>query len=128
MGLELVAVTKREDQSDVFLSHKFRSLEELPKNSVIGTTSLRRRMQILTKRADLKVKDLRGNINTRLKKLEDGEYDASCFGIYWIGETRTFRKYSFIPQKFGSFIGISLPKLGEPKAFLPSGLIWNLVS
>ena len=75
-GLELVAVTQRQDQSDVFLSHKYASLEELPQGAVVGTTSLRRRMQLLQKRPDLNVKDLRGNVNTRLRKLEEGQYDA----------------------------------------------------
>ena len=75
-GLELVAVTQRQDQSDVFLSHKYKSLEDLPKGAVVGTTSLRRRMQLLKKRPDLKVKDLRGNVNTRLRKLAEGQYDA----------------------------------------------------
>ena len=75
-GLELVAVTQRQDQSDVFLSHNYKSLEDLPKGAVVGTTSLRRRMQLLKKRPDLKVKDLRGNVNTRLRKLSEGQYDA----------------------------------------------------
>jgi len=75
-GLELVAITTRQDQSDVFLSHKYASLEELPIGSVVGTTSLRRRMQLLNVRPDLKVKDLRGNVNTRLRKLSEGQYDA----------------------------------------------------
>lgn len=75
-GLELVAITKREDQSDVFLSHKYKNLEELPQGAVVGTTSLRRRMQLLKMRPDLVVKDLRGNVNTRLRKLSDGEYDG----------------------------------------------------
>ena len=75
-GLELAAVTQRQDQSDIFLSHKYTSLEELPQGAVVGTTSLRRRMQLLAKRPDLKVKDLRGNVNTRLRKLAEGQYDA----------------------------------------------------
>ena len=75
-GLELVAITKRQDQSDLFLSHKYKSFEDLPKGAVVGTTSLRRRMQILQKRPDLRVKDLRGNVNTRLRKLQEGQYDA----------------------------------------------------
>jgi len=75
-GLELVAITTRQDQSDVFLSHKYVSLEELPIGSVVGTTSLRRRMQLLHVRPDLKIKDLRGNVNTRLRKLSEGQYDA----------------------------------------------------
>jgi len=75
-GLKLAAVTKRADQSDLFLSHKYASFEELPKGAVVGTTSLRRRMQLLKKRPDLIVKDLRGNVNTRLRKLKEGQYDA----------------------------------------------------
>ena len=75
-GLELVAVTQRQDQSDVFLSHKYPTLDDLPQGAVVGTTSLRRRMQLLQKRPDLKIKDLRGNVNTRLRKLAEGQYDA----------------------------------------------------
>jgi len=75
-GLELAAVTTRQDQSDVFLSHTYSSLDDLPHGAVVGTTSLRRRMQLLAKRPDLKVKDLRGNVNTRLRKLAEGQYDA----------------------------------------------------
>jgi len=75
-GLELVAISKRADQRDLFLSHKYKSLDELPKGAVVGTTSLRRRMQISKVRPDLVLKDLRGNVNTRLRKLEEGQYDA----------------------------------------------------
>ena len=75
-GLELAAITERQDQSDVFLSHKYTSFHNLPKGAVVGTTSLRRRMQLLSIRPDLKVKDLRGNVNTRLRKLSEGQYDA----------------------------------------------------
>lgn len=85
-GLELVAITTRQDQSDVFLSHTYKSLEDLPKGAVVGTTSLRRRMQLLAKRPDLKVKDLRGNVNTRLRKLSEGQYDAII--LAWIGLNR----------------------------------------
>ncbi|MBL0707619.1 MAG: hydroxymethylbilane synthase [Sulfurimonas sp.] len=85
-GLELVAVTQRQDQSDVFLSHNYARLEELPQGAVVGTTSLRRRMQLLQKRPDLKVKDLRGNVNTRLAKLKDAQYDAII--LAWIGLKR----------------------------------------
>ncbi|WP_321778597.1 hydroxymethylbilane synthase [Sulfurimonas sp.] len=85
-GLELVAVTQRQDQSDVFLSHNFATLEDLPKGATVGTTSLRRRMQLLQKRPDLRVKDLRGNVNTRLRKLEEGQYDAII--LAWIGLKR----------------------------------------
>jgi hydroxymethylbilane synthase len=82
-GLELVSVTQRQDQSDVFLSHKYATLDDLPQGAVVVTTSLRRRMQLLQKRPDLKVKDLRGNVNTRLRKLSQGQYDAII--LAWIG-------------------------------------------
>ena len=85
-GLELVAITKRAEQNDVFLSHNYKSLEDLPQGAVVGTTSLRRRMQLLHKRPDLKVKDLRGNVNTRLRKLAEGQYDAII--LAWIGLER----------------------------------------
>ena len=75
-GLELAAITERQDQSDVFLSHQYENLEALPEGAVVGTTSLRRRMQLLQQRPDLQVKDLRGNVNTRLRKLAEGQYDA----------------------------------------------------
>ena len=85
-GLELASVTQRQDQSDVFLSHKYENLEALPQGAVVGTTSLRRRMQLLKQRPDLKVKDLRGNVNTRLRKLEEGQYDAII--LAYIGLSR----------------------------------------
>ncbi len=75
-GLVLAAVTKREDPRDCFLSFKYENLEKLPEGAVVGTTSLRRRMQLKSVRPDLTIKDLRGNIDTRLRKLEDGEFDA----------------------------------------------------
>lgn len=84
-GLELCAITERQDQSDVFLSHTYKSLEKLPLGAVVGTTSLRRRMQLLEQRPDLKIKDLRGNVNTRLRKLSEGQYDAiilAYIGLY----------------------------------------------
>lgn len=75
-GLILGAITKREDPRDAILSQKYKTIEDLPSNAVVGTTSLRRRMQLLHKRPDLKIKDLRGNVDTRIKKLKDGEFDA----------------------------------------------------
>jgi len=84
-GLELCAITERQDQSDVLLSHTYKSLDELPQGATVGTTSLRRRMQLLERRPDLKVKELRGNVNTRLRKLKEGQYDAiilAYIGLY----------------------------------------------
>lgn len=75
-GLQLAAVTKRFDPRDAFLSEKYTSLEELPNGAIVGTTSLRRRMELKLLRPDITLKDLRGNINTRIAKLKAGEYDA----------------------------------------------------
>jgi len=75
-GLILAAVTKREDSRDCFLSFKYQNIDALPQGAVVGTTSLRRRMQLIAKRPDLVIKDLRGNIDTRITKLENGEFDA----------------------------------------------------
>ena len=75
-GLKLAVITKRADVRDAMLSQKYNSLDELPNGATVGTTSLRRRMQLLEMRPDLKIKNLRGNVNTRIRKLKDGEYDA----------------------------------------------------
>ncbi|MDD2888384.1 MAG: hydroxymethylbilane synthase [Aliarcobacter sp.] len=75
-GLQLAAVTKRFDPRDALLSNKYASLDDLPQGAIVGTTSLRRRMAIKMLRPDIVLKDLRGNINTRIAKLNAGEYDA----------------------------------------------------
>ena len=75
-GLVLGAITKREVTNDALLSEKYATIEDLPPNAVVGTTSLRRRMQLLHYRPDLVIKNLRGNVDTRIRKLKDGEFDA----------------------------------------------------
>jgi len=75
-GLHLPVICQREDPRDAFVSNTFKSLEQLPQGATLGTSSLRRQSQIAALRPDLKIKDLRGNVNTRLQKLDDGEYDA----------------------------------------------------
>lgn len=75
-GLKLGVITKREDVRDAMLSEKYSSLEDLPQGAVVGTTSLRRRMQLLKLRPDFVIKNLRGNVNTRIRKLKEGEFDA----------------------------------------------------
>ncbi|WP_111641436.1 hydroxymethylbilane synthase [Marinimicrobium alkaliphilum] len=75
-GLGLAVICERGDPRDAFVSNRFASLDELPQGSVVGTSSLRRQCQVLAARPDLTVKFLRGNVQTRLKKLDDGEYDA----------------------------------------------------
>ncbi|MGZ4841779.1 MAG: hydroxymethylbilane synthase [Candidatus Angelobacter sp.] len=73
---ELAAIMKREDPRDAFISVKFSGLEELPQGAKVGTSSLRRQCQLKAMRPDLEVLPLRGNVDTRLRKLESGEYDA----------------------------------------------------
>ena len=75
-GFVLAALTKRFDPRDAFLSEKYSSISELPMGAIIGTTSLRRRMELKLLRPDIELKDLRGNINTRIAKLKASEYDA----------------------------------------------------
>lgn len=74
--LPLIAITEREDVRDAMLSDKYKNLKELPEGAIVGTSSLRRQMQLLRDRPDLKIKWLRGNVNTRIQKLKDGQYDA----------------------------------------------------
>ena len=75
-GLGLFCICEREDPRDAFVSNTYASLDALPKGSVVGTSSLRRQAQLLTRRPDLEIRFLRGNVNTRLAKLDAGEYDA----------------------------------------------------
>lgn len=75
-GLGLFCICEREDPRDAFVSNTYASLDELPAGSVVGTSSLRRQAQLLARRPDLKIQFLRGNVNTRLAKLDAGEYDA----------------------------------------------------
>jgi hydroxymethylbilane synthase len=109
-GLELVAITKRQDQSDVFLSHKYPSFHALPKGAVVGTTSLRRRMQLLSVRPDLKVKDLRGNVNTRLRKLSEGQYDAIILAYIGLDRLDLLKDIPFT-EKLP--LSIMIPPMGQ---------------
>lgn len=109
-GLELAAVTQRQDQSDVFLSHKYKNLDALPQGAVVGTTSLRRRMQLLKQRPDLKVKDLRGNVNTRLRKLSESQYDAII--LAWIGLNR-LDLLKDIPYTEKLSLDMMIPPMGQ---------------
>ena len=75
-GLILPVVLKRHDARDALVSNHFAQLEQLPEAAVVGTSSLRRQAQLKRLRPDLRIKDLRGNVNTRLRKLDEGQYDA----------------------------------------------------
>ncbi|NOY66620.1 MAG: hydroxymethylbilane synthase [Gammaproteobacteria bacterium] len=75
-GLHILTILEREDPSDAFVSNDFKCLDDLPEGAVVGTSSLRRRCQLAEIRPDLVIKDLRGNVNTRLAKLDQGDYQA----------------------------------------------------
>lgn len=75
-GLGLVTICEREDPRDAFVSNHFNSLDDLPAGSIVGTSSLRRQCQLRARRPDLVITDLRGNVGTRLSKLDNGQYDA----------------------------------------------------
>lgn len=75
-GLGLYCICEREDARDAFVSNDFASLDLLPAGSIVGTSSLRRQAQLLARRPDLQIRFLRGNVNTRLAKLDAGEYHA----------------------------------------------------
>jgi len=92
---EIAAITKRENPRDVFCSARFNSIDDLPKNANVGTSSLRRQAQLKALRPDLKIHPLRGNVDTRLRKLEAGEYDAiilAAAGLFRLGKTQLVRQ------------------------------------
>jgi len=94
-GFELVAITARVNPRDVFLSVKYDSVQALPQGARVGTSSLRRQAQLKAARPDLAVHPLRGNVDTRLRKLEAGEYDAivlAAAGLTRLGKTQLMRQ------------------------------------
>lgn len=107
-GLGLVTICEREDPRDAFVSNTYTCIEDLPLGSIVGTCSLRRQCQLQEARPDLIIKELRGNVGTRLKKLDDGNYDAiilACAGLIRLGlEDRI--KSSIEPEQ-------SLPAVGQ---------------
>ncbi len=80
-GLGLAAICEREDPRDAFVSSRYGSLDALPAGAVLGTSSLRRQCQVRERRPDLIVRDLRGNVGTRLAKLDQGDYDAVILAV-----------------------------------------------
>ncbi len=116
-GLKLGVITKREDVRDAMLSEKYASLEALPQGAVVGTTSLRRRMQLLKLRPDFVIKNLRGNVNTRIRKLKEGEFDAiilASAGINRLGLAREVAYFTpishevMIPASGQAALGIEI--------------------
>jgi len=114
-GLGLAAILPREDPRDALISNKFSSVDELPRGARVGTSSLRRQCQLNARRPDLEILDLRGNVNTRLKKLDDGEYDAillAAAGVKRMGWeeriTELLEPEQFIPAIGQGAIGIEI--------------------
>ena len=112
-GLDIVAITEREDPRDAFLSVKYKSLQDLPTGAVVGTSSLRRKSQIMKMRSDLTIRDLRGNVDTRIRKLEEGQYDAIILayaGLKRLGldskVSYIFSPQEMIPAVCQGFLGI----------------------
>jgi len=94
-GFEIAAITKREDPRDAFCSRHYSRIEDLPRGARVGTSSLRRQAQLKAIRPDLDIHPLRGNVDTRLRKLEQGEYDAiilASAGLNRLGKTELIRQ------------------------------------
>jgi hydroxymethylbilane synthase len=107
-GLAIVCVPEREDPRDALIGRTGKTLEQLPRGARIGTSSLRRQAQLLKRRPDLKIEMLRGNLDTRLKKLQAGEFDAivlAAAGLRRLGWAEQITEY--LPPD------VSLPAIGQ---------------
>ena len=107
-GLCLTVITSRANVGDAFVSNKYANFAELPLGAIVGTSSLRRRAQLLAARPDLNIRDLRGNVDTRLRKLDEGLYDAiilAAAGLERLGHADRIK--SLIPS------GVCLPAVGQ---------------
>jgi len=107
-GLGLVTICERDDPRDAFVSNNFASLDDLPSGSVVGTSSLRRQCQIAERRPDLVIRSLRGNVGTRLGKLDNGDYDAIILAVAGLNrlELQSRIRYA-LPAE------VSLPAVGQ---------------
>ncbi|MDE1211144.1 hydroxymethylbilane synthase [Vibrio aestuarianus] len=107
-GLGLITICEREDPRDAFVSNGYNNIDELPQGAIVGTCSLRRQCQIKEARPDLVIKELRGNVGTRLGKLDAGEYDAIILAAAGLKRLK-------LEQRIRSFIEPeqSLPAVGQ---------------
>lgn len=107
-GLHISTICPREDPRDAFVSNTIKSFADLPQGAVVGTSSLRRQCQLRALRPDIQIRDLRGNVNTRLRKLDDGEYDAIILASAGLIRLKfEVRIVEFIAPE------ISLPAIGQ---------------
>ncbi len=100
-GFALACVMEREDPRDAFVSSRYAALDEIPQGGVVGTSSLRRQVLLQALRPDLKIEPLRGNVNTRLRKLDEGQYDAivlAAAGLKRLGLAERIRAI-FTPEQ-----------------------------
>ena len=107
-GFALGAFCQRENPQDAFVSNTFASIDDLPQGAIVGTSSLRRKAQLLAYRSDLDIRDLRGNLQTRLKKLDDGLYDAiilAAAGLIRLDLTARIKRLIDV--------NVSLPAVGQ---------------
>lgn len=107
-GLSLAVICEREDPLDAFVSNTYSHFDDLPQGAKVGTSSLRRKCQILKQRPDLEIIDLRGNVGTRLSKLDAGNYDAiilASAGLKRLGLAQRIR-HTLLPE-------VSLPAVGQ---------------
>ena len=107
-GFELAVITEREDPRDALVSNHYKSLTELPEGAVVGTSSLRRQAQIRARFPHLKIEMLRGNVNTRLRKLDEGQYDAIVLAAAGL-------KRLELGHRIGGLLAVeeSLPAVGQ---------------
>ncbi|MEY8715737.1 hydroxymethylbilane synthase [Francisella philomiragia] len=107
-GFCLASFMPREDPRDAFLSNKYSSIDDLPRGAIVGTSSLRRKAQLLHYRDDVEIRDLRGNVQTRLSKLDNGDYDAIILASAGLIRLELNERITqFIP------VEISLPAVGQ---------------
>ncbi|WP_034461694.1 hydroxymethylbilane synthase [Buttiauxella noackiae] len=107
-GLGLVTICERDDPRDAFVSNNFSSLDSLPAGSVVGTSSLRRQCQIAERRPDLVIRSLRGNVGTRLGKLDNGDYDAIILAVAGLNRLGLQSRIRYaLPAE------VSLPAVGQ---------------
>jgi len=118
--LHIGVVTKREDPRDAFLSVNYKSFSELPEGAKVGTSSLRRKSQLAALRPDLVIEDLRGNLDTRIRKLDEGMYDAIILATAGLNRmkwsdriTSFFEPEDMLPAVAQGAVGIELRKDSE---------------
>jgi hydroxymethylbilane synthase len=98
---KLIAISKREDARDAFISNEYGSLKDMPKGAVVGTSSLRRQSQIKSKYPHLTIEPLRGNLQTRLKKLDEGQYGGIILAAAGLIRLDLKKRIKRIYQPFG---------------------------